>query len=235
LPWASESCTTAQEHPWPPPLMQDGTERLREWFATEVMQPLEHAIDSAHTEVLRTAADLGLTGIALSPLRQLGEPTCAQSIAQVLKSYPSRCLLDSRAVRQFGAGSATSGNATDENETLVGLSRQVVQWLHPPAIQGNIQLLRACLQARESRHALPSRGRDRRCALPDENGINRLHVHLFMQAITTYTKLASLLRGEYLTGLLSPVQAGYVVSRVSDLASECWAGAAFVMLRTATA
>ena len=47
------------------------TDRLREWLAAHVIQPLLRCVDSAHTAVSEAAGQLGWSGLALSPL---GEP-----------------------------------------------------------------------------------------------------------------------------------------------------------------
>lgn len=46
------------------------TERLREWFASEVFKPLVRAVDGAHLEVVSCAARLGWAGLQLSPLHE---------------------------------------------------------------------------------------------------------------------------------------------------------------------
>ena len=45
---------------------------MREWFASDVLQPLQIAIENAHSEVVNTAAQLGYQGIRLTPLSELG-------------------------------------------------------------------------------------------------------------------------------------------------------------------
>lgn len=52
----------------PHPRPQHGTERLREWLAARVVKPLVHAIDTAHTNVVDTAARIGWAGVQLQPL-----------------------------------------------------------------------------------------------------------------------------------------------------------------------
>jgi hypothetical protein len=47
-------------------------EQAREWFASDVLQPLMVAINSAHAEVIAGAAQLGFSGVRLTPLTDLG-------------------------------------------------------------------------------------------------------------------------------------------------------------------
>jgi len=47
-------------------------DKLREWFAAEVLQPLEKAIDSAHLDVINAAAPVGFPGVRLTALNELG-------------------------------------------------------------------------------------------------------------------------------------------------------------------
>jgi hypothetical protein len=50
-----------------------GIEQAREWFASDVLQPLMVAVNSAHTEVIAGAAQLGFPGVRLTPLTDLGK------------------------------------------------------------------------------------------------------------------------------------------------------------------
>lgn len=52
--------------------MQVATERLREWFSIYVLQPLLASIEECHIEVVASAAEAGVTGVQLTPLKQLG-------------------------------------------------------------------------------------------------------------------------------------------------------------------
>ncbi|PRW20681.1 Transmembrane 209 [Chlorella sorokiniana] len=51
--------------------LEHGTERLREWMAARVLKPLVRAIDTAHTNVIDTAARIGWQGVQLQPLESL--------------------------------------------------------------------------------------------------------------------------------------------------------------------
>jgi len=53
--------------------MQVVIEKLREWFATEILQPLENAADCAHINVVNAAVPVGFPGIRLTALNELGE------------------------------------------------------------------------------------------------------------------------------------------------------------------
>ncbi len=53
--------------------LQVGIEQAREWFASDVLQPLMVAISSAHVEVIAGAAQLGFPGVRLTPLTDLGK------------------------------------------------------------------------------------------------------------------------------------------------------------------
>ena len=62
------SCFSLQLHP-----LQAAVEDLREWFASDVLQPLQRAIESAHSDVIDSAAQIGLPpSISLTALSELG-------------------------------------------------------------------------------------------------------------------------------------------------------------------
>ena len=50
-----------------------GIEQAREWFASDLLQPLMVAINGAHTDVIAGAAQLGFPGVRLTPLTDLGK------------------------------------------------------------------------------------------------------------------------------------------------------------------
>jgi hypothetical protein len=54
-------------------IRQMGIEQAREWYASDVLQPLMVAIKSAHAEVIAGAAQLGFPGVRLTPLTDLGK------------------------------------------------------------------------------------------------------------------------------------------------------------------
>ena len=56
------------------------TERLREWFATQIVQPLHCAVQTAHARVATTAAALGTNITSPAPLCQLGEPSWGDQV-----------------------------------------------------------------------------------------------------------------------------------------------------------
>ena len=50
-----------------------GIENLREWFASDVLQPLQTALQTAHDDLITGATQLGFTGVRLTPLIDLGK------------------------------------------------------------------------------------------------------------------------------------------------------------------
>lgn len=56
--------------------LQTGIESLREWFASDVLQPLQAAFEQAHADVIAGAAQLGFAGVRLTPLTELGTLNC---------------------------------------------------------------------------------------------------------------------------------------------------------------
>ena len=66
---------------------QGGCEALREWMASDVLQPLLLAMATAHEEVVQSAARLGWAGLQLSPLSEAGASSSGWLVADVM----SRC------------------------------------------------------------------------------------------------------------------------------------------------
>ena len=78
----------------PTPLLQHGTERIREWFAARVLKPLVKDVDGAHTRVIDSAARIGWTGVTLQPLDPQGG-ACSRSSNRyqfILPSFVGRSL-----------------------------------------------------------------------------------------------------------------------------------------------
>lgn len=68
--------------------MQFGVERLREWFATEVLKPLVKAVDCAHEDVVNAAEHMGFPGIRLTALSELGKSSSIFYVSLTPRSLP---------------------------------------------------------------------------------------------------------------------------------------------------
>ena len=74
-------------------ILQVGMENLREWFSSDLLQPLLAAIKTAHIDVIAGAAQLGFSGVRLTPLIDLGTENATRAAAddvQVLAQIRSR-------------------------------------------------------------------------------------------------------------------------------------------------
>ena len=93
--------------------MQRSVELLREWFACRVLQPLHGAISKAHSDVMETCARLGLCGVKLTDLNDLGAESSSKvaddslnlnqirsRLEEVMRSLSSAQIDDYRACMQ---------------------------------------------------------------------------------------------------------------------------------------
>lgn len=59
--------------------LQVAVEKLREWYAAEVLQPLHAAVRTIHEEIIQCASQTGFSGVRLTPLGELGKYTAFSS------------------------------------------------------------------------------------------------------------------------------------------------------------
>ncbi len=124
-----------------------GVEQAREWFASDVLQPLMVAINSAHAEVIAGAAQLGFPGVRLTPLTDLGKRKLGYN--PLIFTYfwrPPITLRRSKTVINFIAGTDNANKTADDSLMLAQISGRIEEYMRNPVNQSNPQLLN-CMQA----------------------------------------------------------------------------------------
>jgi hypothetical protein len=123
--------TSLPSHP-----AQVGTEKLREWFSSDVLKPLQAAMASAHRDVIDAAAAVGVPGMTLSPLDQ---GACSlitmRRVANCFSPLVPR-----------PAGAVNTANMADDNVNVAQFRARIEDSLRNPMYASSPQL-KAAMQA----------------------------------------------------------------------------------------
>ncbi len=115
---------------------QVGTEKLREWFASDVLKPLEAAMASAHRDVIDAAAAVGVQGMTLSPLDQ-------GACSLITMGRVANCF---STLVPRPAGAVNTASMADDNVNVAQFRARIEDSLRNPMYASSPQL-KAAMQA----------------------------------------------------------------------------------------